>query len=84
MKSFRRGVASGQAVHWVCQPDASSREIQTHTEPGARGRGEQLSEVTKITTSDRVVRQTKPFDEAWDGAKVDQKDLDERRNSWTS
>ena len=33
MKSFRRGVASVQAVHWVCQLDASSQEIQTHAEP---------------------------------------------------
>ena len=34
IKSFRRGVASVvQAVHCVCQPDASSREIQTHAEP---------------------------------------------------
>ena len=29
-------------------------------------------------------RQTKPFDGAWDLAKVDQKDLDERRNSLPS
>ena len=26
----------------------------------------------------------KPFDEAWDRVKVDQKDLDEHRNSWPS
>ena len=33
MKSFRRGVASVQAVHWVCQPDASSQGIQnTHSD----------------------------------------------------
>ena len=29
-------------------------------------------------------RQTKPFDGAWGRAKVDQKDLDEHRNSWPS
>ena len=28
--------------------------------------------------------QSKPFGGAWDTAKVDQKDLDERRNSWRS
>ena len=33
MKSFRTGVASVQAVHWVCQPDASSQGIQKHAEP---------------------------------------------------
>ena len=33
MKSFRRSVTSVQAVHWVCQPDASSREIHTNAEP---------------------------------------------------
>ena len=33
MKSFRRGVASVQTAHWVCQPDASSQGIQTHAEP---------------------------------------------------
>ena len=32
MKSFRRGVASVQAVHWMCQPDASGRGIQVHAE----------------------------------------------------
>ena len=57
-----------------------------HAVSGARGRVEQLSEMTKIITSDRVLElgEAKPFDEAWDRAKVDQKDLDEHRNSWPS
>ena len=47
---------------------------------GARGQAEPLSEAAKTTTSDGVLE----FDGAWDRAKVHQKDLDERRNSWPS
>ena len=43
-KSVRRGVASVQAVHWVCQLDASSRELQTHAKPLP-------CQVTKVTMS---------------------------------
>ena len=55
--------------------------------PGARGRGERLSEATKIITSDRVLELGEANETirwVWDRVNVDQKDLDERRNrpSW--
>ena len=56
-----------------------------HAVSGARGR-EQLSEKTKIS-SDRVLELCEANETirwAWDRAKVDQKDLDERRSSWPS
>ena len=52
-----------------------------HAVSGARGRVEQLSEMTKIITLDWVLE----LGEAnWDRVKVDQKDLDEHRNRWPS
>ena len=54
---------------------------------GARGRGERLSEAAKTVTSDRVLELGEANETirwAWDRAKVDQKDMDERRNSWPS
>ena len=33
MKSIRRSVTSVQTVHWVNQPDATSREFHTNAEP---------------------------------------------------
>ena len=71
MKSFRRGVASVQAVHWVCQTQAKGFKLMRcrrtkcqerrqwswmpRCVSDARGRGELLSEATKIITSDRVL-----------------------------
>ena len=47
----------------------------TRCVPGARGRGERLSEATKTITSDRVLgvgeANEKPFNGAWDRGKVD-------------
>ena len=36
MNSFKRGVESVQAVHWVRQPDASGKGTQAHAEPLCR------------------------------------------------
>ena len=44
MKSLRRSVTSVQAVHWVNQPDATSREIHTNAES-------LTSEVMRVATS---------------------------------